>query len=161
MDMSVSSMLVALIYVKRDCPICQSLLRHTIIKGAAARKCVPLIFKDVDMVPLSEKRLVWSYEFDPNLGLVFRIYVPYLVIADIDESRSIKQIFYKAPLIPKNPVGFSEPEVREVIYTTHAWCGYGKALSKDVEPTGGPEPIEKPRGKRRRSPRTGNTEDSK
>ena len=154
-------MLVALIYVKRDCPICQSLLRYTIIKGATSRKCVPLIFKDVDMVPLSEKRLVWSYEFDPNLGLVFRIYVPYLVIADVDESRSIKQIFYKAPLIPKHPIGFSEPEVREIIYTTHAWCGYGKALSKDVEPSGGPEPIEKPRGRRRRSPRTEDTEDSK
>ena len=154
----VSSMLVALIYVKRDCPICQSLLRHTIIKGATSRKCVPLIFKDVDMTPLSEKRLIWSYEFDPTLGLVFRIYVPYLVIADVDESRSIKQIFYKAPLIPKHPIGFSEPEVREVIYTTHAWCGYGKALSKDVEPSGGPEPIEKPRGRRRRSPRTEDSE---
>jgi len=146
-------MLKALIYVKRDCPVCQSFLRHTIIKGATVRKCVPIVFKDVDMVPLSEKRLVWSYEFDPNLGLVFRIYVPFLVIADVDEKNSIKQIFYKAPIMPKNPVGFSEPEVREVIYTTHSWCGYGKAVSKDVEPSGGPEPFEKPR-RRRRSPRT-------
>jgi hypothetical protein len=147
------AVLVALIYVKRDCPICQSLLRHTIIKGATSRKCVPLVFRDVDMVPLSEKRMVWSYEFDPNLGLVFRIYVPFLVIADID-GPTIKQIFYKAPLIPRNPVGFSEPEVREIIYTTHAWCGYGKALSKNVEPSGGAEPDEKPRRRRRRSPRT-------
>ena len=154
-------MLVAIIYVKRDCPICQSIFRHTIIKGATSRKCVPLIFKDVDMVPLSEKKLIWSYEFDPNLGLVFRVYVPYLVIADVDESRSIKQIFYKAPLIPRNPIGFSEPEVREVIYTTHAWCRYGKALSKDVEPSGGVEPTEKPRRRRRRSPRTEDTEDFK
>jgi hypothetical protein len=147
------SMLVAMIYVKRDCPICQSFLRHTIIKGATARKCVPLIFKDVDMVPLAEKKVVWSYEFDPNLGLVFRIYVPFLVIADVDEKSSIKQIFYKAPLMPKNPFGFTEPEVREVIYTTHSWCGYGKALSKAGEPPGGPEPVEKPR-RRRRSPRS-------
>jgi hypothetical protein len=145
--------LVALIYVKRDCPICQSLFRHTIIKGATSRKCVPLVFRDVDMVPFSEKRMVWSYEFDPNLGLVFRIYVPYLVIANLDGA-TIKQIFYKTPLIPKNPVGFSEPEVREIIYATHSWCGYGKALSKDVEPTGGVEPDEKPKRRRRRSPRT-------
>jgi len=145
-------MLVALVYVKRDCPICQSLLRHTIIKGATSRKCVPLVFKDVDMVPFSEKRLIWGYEFDPNLGLVFRIYVPFLVIADVD-GPSIKQVLYKAPLIPKNLFGFTEAEVREIIYTTHAWCGYGKALSKDVEPSGGVEPTQKPR-RRRRSPRT-------
>jgi len=157
MGVSAFSMLVAIIYVKRDCPICQSFLRYTIIKGATARKCVPLIFKDVDMVPLSEKRLVWSYEFDPNLGLVFRIYVPFLVIANVDEKYSIKQIFFKTPLIPKNPVGFSEPEVREVIYTTYSWCGYGKALSKDVEPSGGVEPVEKPR-RRRRSPRSEDNE---
>lgn len=149
-------MLVALIYVKRDCPICQSFLRHTIIKGASTRKCVPLVFKDVDMVPLSEKRKVWSYEFDPNLGLVFRVYVPYLVIADVD-GPTIKQVFYKAPLMPKNPFGFTEAEVREVIYTTHSWCGYGKALSKDVESHGGVEPVEKPR-RRRRSPRTEDNE---
>jgi hypothetical protein len=105
------------------------------------------------MVPLSEKRMVWSYEFDPNLGLVFRIYVPYLVIADVDDKRFINQIFYRAPLIPKNPIGFSEPEVREIIYTTHAWCGYGKALSKDVEPSGGVESTQKSR-RRRRSPRS-------
>jgi glutaredoxin len=144
-------MLMALIYVKRDCPICQSLLRHTIIKGATSRKCVPLAFRDVEMVPLSEKKMVWSYEFDPNLGLVFRIYVPYLVIANVDKYM-IKQIYYRAPLIPKNPVGFTEPEVREVIYTTHAWCAYGKALSKDIEPTRDIEPDEAPR-RRRRSPR--------
>jgi glutaredoxin len=149
--------LVALIYVKRDCPICQSLLRYTIIKGATSRKCVPLIFRDVDMVSLNEKRIVWTYEFDPNLGLVFRIYVPYLVIADVDEKRFIKQIFYRAPLIPKYPVGFSEAEVREVIYTTHSWCRYGKAMSKDAEPPGDIEPDEKPR-RRRRSPRTDDTE---
>lgn len=152
-------MLKALIYVKRDCPLCLSLFRHTIIKGATIRKCVPIVFKDVDMVPFSEKRLIWSYEFDPNLGLVFRIYVPFLVIADVDEKNSIKQIFYKAPIIPKNPVGFSEPEVREIIYTTHSWCGYGKAVSKDVESSGGAEPFEKSRRRRRRSPRTEDTED--
>jgi hypothetical protein len=146
--------LVAILYVKRDCPICQSLLRYTIIKGATARKCVPLVFKDVDMVPFSEKRMIWNYEFDPNLGLVFRIYVPFLVIADVDEKNSIKLILYKAPLIPKNPFGFTEPEVREIIYTTHSWCryGYGKALSKDAEPSGGAEPTEKSK-RRRRSPR--------
>jgi hypothetical protein len=149
-------MLVALIYVKRDCPVCQSLLRYTIIKGATARKCVPLIFRDVDMVPFSEKRQIWGYEFDPNLGLVFRIYVPFLVIADVDAS-VIKRIFYRAPLVPKNPFGFSEPEVREIIYSTHSWCGYGKTLSKDVEPSGGVGPNEEPSQKlrrRRRSPRT-------
>ena len=150
------AVLVALIYVKRDCPICQSLLRFTIIKGAASRKCVPLVFKDVDMTPFSEKRLIWGYEFDPNLGLVFRIYVPYLVIADM-EKHAIKHILFRSPLIPKNPVGFSEPEVREIIYTTHSWCGYGKAMSKDVESSGGIESDEKPR-RRRRSPRTEDNE---
>jgi hypothetical protein len=110
------------------------------------------VFRDVDMVPLSEKRMVWSYEFDPNLGLVYRIYVPFLVIA-LMHGPTIKQILYKAPLIPKNPVGFNEPEVREIIYTTHSWCEYGKALSKDAEPSGGAESIEKPK-RRRRSPRT-------
>jgi hypothetical protein len=144
--------LVAIIYVKRDCPICQSLFRYTIIKGATARKCVPLVFKDVDMVPFSEKRMIWNYEFDPNLGLVFRIYVPFLVIADVDEKNAIKLILYKTPLIPKNPFGFSEPEVREIIYATHSWCGYGKTLSKDVEPNEPPGGITKKR--RRRSPRT-------
>jgi hypothetical protein len=149
--------LVALIYVKRDCPICQSLLRHTIIRGATSRKCVPLVFKDVDMVPLSERRQVWSYEFDPNVGLVFRIYVPYLVIADVD-GFTIKQIFYKAPLIPRYPAGFSEAEVREIIYTTHAWCGYAKsAMSKTAESIGDTESAEKPtssRRRRRKSPRS-------
>jgi hypothetical protein len=149
-------MLMALIYVKRDCPICQSLLRHTIIKGATARKCVPLVFRDVDMVPLSEKRMVWPYEFDPNLGLVFRIYVPYLVIANVDKYM-IKQIFYRAPLIPKNLFGFSEPEVREIIYTTHSWCAYGKALPKDIEPDRDIGPDEAPR-RRRRSPRSEDNE---
>jgi hypothetical protein len=149
-------MLVAIIYVKRDCPICQSIFRLTIIKGATIRKCVPIVFKDVDMVPLSEKKLVWSYEFDPNLGLVFRVYVPYLVIADVDEGNIIKKVIFKMPLIPKHPIGFSEAEVREIIYTTHAWCGYGKALSKDVDQySGGAEPDEKPM-RRRRSPRSSN-----
>ncbi len=145
--------LVAIIYVKRDCPICQSIFRYTIIKGATARKCVPIMFKDVDMVPFSEKRMIWNYEFDPQLGLVFRIIVPFLVIADVDEKSSIKLILYKAPLIPKSPFGFTEAEVREVIYATHSWCGYGKALSENVEPSGGLEPIKKSR-RRRRSPRT-------
>ncbi len=145
--------LVAIIYVKRECPICQSIFRLTIIRGATARKCVPIVFKDVDMVPLSEKRMVWNYEFDPNLGLVFRVYVPYLVIADVDDSGAIKRIFYKAPLIPKHPIGFSEAEVREIIYTTHAWCLYGKALSKGIDPYGGVESAEKPR-RPRRSPRS-------
>ena len=154
-------MLVAIIYVKRDCPICQSIFRQTIIRGATIRKCVPIIFKDIDMVPLHEKKLIWSYEFDPNLGLVFRVYVPYLAIADLDEDGNIKKILFKMPLIPKHAIGFSEAEVREIIYTTHAWCRYGKALSKDVEPSGGVESIEKPRRRRRRSPRTEDTEDFK
>lgn len=149
-------MRVAIIYVKRDCPICQSIFRFTIIRGATARKCVPLMFKDVDMIPLSEKKMIWSYEFDPNLGLVFRIYVPYLVIAEVDDTNGIQRILYKAPLIPKYPMGFSEAEVREIIYTTHAWCEHGKAVSKVAEYAGGYESTEKLR-RRRRSPRTGDT----
>ena len=151
-------MRVAIIYVKLDCPICQSIFRYTIIKGASARKCVPLMFKDIDMVPLSEKKMIWSYEFDPNLGLVFRVYVPYLVIAEVDNVNNIQKILYKAPLIPKYPMGFSEAEVREIIYTTHAWCEHGKAVSKVAEYDGGLGTSNEKRGRRRRSPRTSGTE---
>ena len=128
-------MLVAIIYVHQNCPICQSMLRFTAWRSAMTRKCVPILFRDVDHAPVSELRKVFPMQFDPQHGLVFRVVVPYLVIAEV-KSGELVRILYRKQLVPSNRVGFSEPEVREIIYTTATWCHYGYALSEDSTTVG-------------------------
>ena len=130
-------MLVALIYVRQNCPICQSMLRFTAWRSAMTRKCVPILFRDVDHAPVSELRKVYPMQFDPQHGLVFRVVVPYLVIAEVKKGELVR-ILYRKPLTPTN-MWFSEPEVKEIIYTTSTWCHYGYSLSEDVAIVGGAE----------------------
>jgi len=118
-------MIMAIIYVHQHCPVCQSLLRFTSWRGASMRKCVPIIFRDVDQISTAEKRTVYPYTYDPQYGAVFRVVTPYLVIADVslEDGFRIERVYYRKVITPAQHT-FTEPEVREIIYTTHAWCSH-------------------------------------